>query len=127
MARQPQEISLDPPYDSDLEGILSFKSFGDAEQTLLRLEAMRQKYFANNDDKGLRYCRDMALLGRKRAELLSRNPRVRAAKRRQKSEIAFWFRVWLETPELFRDWLELRKGTRSFRQLSEADNLIEEK
>jgi hypothetical protein len=108
-----------------LKGILSFKCFQDAEQTLLRLEAMRQKYLAETDDKGLRYCREIGLLGRRRAELVSRNRKVCATKRRQKSEIAFWFRVWLETPDLFRDWLELRKGTPSFRELCEAGDPLE--
>jgi hypothetical protein len=40
-------------------------------------------------------------------------------KRLQKQEIAHWFRIWLETPALFEDWLSLRKGTEEFRKLLE--------
>ncbi len=121
MARLPKEIVIRPPYDEVLKGILSFRSFQDAERTLLRLEELRQKYLAECDDKGIEYCRQTALLGRRRAELISCNKRVQALKRRQKREIAFWFQIWLETPDLFKDWLELRKGTLSFLQLSEAE------
>jgi hypothetical protein len=38
-------------------------------------------------------------------------------KRAEKAEIATWFRIWLETPDLFFDWLELRKASEEFRGL----------
>jgi hypothetical protein len=38
-------------------------------------------------------------------------------KRAEKQEIATWFRIWLETPDLFFDWLELRKASEEFRGL----------
>jgi hypothetical protein len=34
---------------------------------------------------------------------------VEAAKRAEKEEIAQWFGVWLQTPDAFFDWLEVRK------------------
>jgi len=117
MARLRSEITIDPPYDSTLKGILSFRSFPEAERTLRRLEQLRQKYVAEGDDKGIECCRQVALLGRKRAELISCNQKVLAAKRQEKKEIASWFQIWLETPDLFADWLELRKGTSAFRRL----------
>jgi hypothetical protein len=48
---------------------------------------------------------------------LAANPRVSPDKRAEKREIATWFRIWLETPELFFDWLELRKASEEFRRL----------
>jgi len=39
---------------------------------------------------------------------------VAAEKRAEKAEIRQWFRVWLETPEAFFDWLELRKRAPEF-------------
>jgi hypothetical protein len=38
-------------------------------------------------------------------------------KRREKQEVANWFRVWLETSDLFFDWLELRKQSEEFQRL----------
>jgi hypothetical protein len=121
MARFSRELAIDPPYESDLKGILSFRYFWDAEHTLQRLQDLRQKYLAEGDDKGLEYCRQIALLGRKRAELVSRNRKVAAARREQKKEIGLWFRIWLETPDLFNDWLQLRKRSRSFIELLESE------
>jgi len=53
----------------------------------------------------------------KRAASLGASPRVSPEKRREKQEIAAWFRVWLETPDLFFDWLELRKHSEEFQRM----------
>ena len=42
------------------------------------------------------------------------NPRVEAYKRDQKQEILEWFRIWLETPDTFFDWLDLRKQSAEY-------------
>ncbi len=115
-------VDLDPPYDAELAGILSFSSFADAENTLRRLENLRQGYVAAGDKKGVDYCRRIALQGRLRAELIAKSPKVAPQKRQQKMEIATWFRIWLETPEIFGDWLDLRKRSRDFGTLREAES-----
>jgi hypothetical protein len=48
--------------------------------------------------------------------MIARNRRVDPSKRRQKQEVALWFRIWLETPEIFCDWLALRKKTEEFQK-----------
>ncbi len=113
-ARKPH---FDPPYDSLLSGMLSFGTLAETEETLHRLEDLRQRFLAANDKKGVRYCRQLGLLGRTRATMISRNRRVNPLKRLAKTEAAMWFRIWLETPELFSDWLQLRKMSEEFRKL----------
>jgi hypothetical protein len=56
----------------------------------------------------------VARLGRRRAEMIARNPKVDSRKREEKREMAEWFRIWLETPDAFFDWLELRKQSPDF-------------
>jgi hypothetical protein len=58
----------------------------------------------------------VARLGKRRAEMIARNPKVEAHKRAEKVEIASWFRIWLEQPDAFFDWLDLRKQAPEFRQ-----------
>ncbi|MFH1574737.1 MAG: hypothetical protein ABIG68_12190, partial [Acidobacteriota bacterium] len=117
MQRNDGGQSLRPPYDRMLEGILAFADLGEAEDTIRRLEDFRHRFESAGDKKGVEYCRRIGLRGRRRAELISRNRRVGRAKQLEKAEIALWFRIWLETPDLFLDWLELRKGTPGFREL----------
>ena len=113
---------MEPPYRDALTGILAFSTFGQAEETIRRLENLCREYRSASDKKGVEYCRRIAYLGRHRAEIISRNKKVGLQKRLQKKEIANWFRIWLETPVLFKDWLALRKLTDEFRNLLEHDN-----
>lgn len=46
------------------------------------------------------------------------NPKVAPEKRIEKREISNWFHVWLETPEMFSDWLAVRKQTAEFKRLA---------
>ena len=118
-------LQLEPPYREVFEGLLSFSSLADAEETLRRLEILCQQYLSASDKKGMEYCRRTAFLGRRRAELISRNKRVNLHKRLQKQEIATWFKIWLETPDLFWDWLSLRKNTPEFQELLKCESVRE--
>ena len=114
-------LEMESPYREALTGVLSFASLAEAEETIKHLEYLRQKYRSESDKKGEECCRQIARLGRRRAELISRNKRVGPEKRRQKREIAAWFGIWLETPEIFDDWLILRKRTGEYRELLKAE------
>jgi hypothetical protein len=54
-------------------------------------------------------CRRTVLCARRRLEALLRRPSLSVEKRSEKEEILSWVRVWLETPDLFPGWLDLRK------------------
>ena len=54
-------------------------------------------------------CRRTVLRARGRLEALLRRPALSPEKRAEKEEILSWVRVWLETPDLFPAWLDLRK------------------
>jgi hypothetical protein len=110
------------PYQDVLKGILAFSSFAEAEETLKSLQNLCREYQAACDKKGVEYCRKIALLGRRRAEFISRNKRVNPDKRLQKQEIATWFRIWLETPAIFDHWLSMRKNTEEFQNLLQHEH-----
>ena len=120
MARKVRETEI--PYREVLKGILSFSSFAKAEQTLGRLRVLSFNYQVDGDRKGVEYCRHIAFWGRRRAELISRNKKVCLQKRLHKKEVATWFQIWLETPELFDDWLLMRKKTAEFRELLKSES-----
>jgi hypothetical protein len=114
-------LEIEPPYRETLAGILSFSSFAEAEETLRQLDNFCRNYQSINDRKGVEYCRQIAFLGRRRAELIARNKRVRQNKRLQKLEISTWFRIWLETPAIFENWLAMRKNTQEFKALLQSE------
>jgi hypothetical protein len=120
-------VEMESPYSEALTGILSFSSFAETEQTLARLENLCREYEAASDKKGVEYCRRIASMGRRRAESISRDKRVWLPKRLQKQEVALWFRIWLETPAIFCDWLSMRKTTDEFKELLASERLIRPK
>lgn len=108
---------IEEPYASRLRGALQFRDLASAEAAIRSLDAAYREYRGAPDRRGTGIVRALMIKGKQRAESLARNPRVSAGKRLEKQEIASWFRVWLETPDLFFDWLELRKGSEEFRRI----------
>lgn len=105
------------PYATRLQGLLQFRDLKTAEIALRRLDEAHREYERISDRTGAKLVRSLVLKGKQRAESLAASPRVNAARRAQKREIADWFRVWLETPDIFFDWLELRKCSEEFQRL----------
>jgi hypothetical protein len=105
------------PYSSRLKGVLEFHDLASAEQSLLRLDGIYREYSNAADPLGVSMVRALVKKGKLRARSLAANPRVQAQKRREKQEIASWFQMWLETPDLFADWLALRKSSDEFLSL----------
>jgi hypothetical protein len=119
---QPDKTQIEPAYQHYFDGLPRFSTLAVAEDTLRRLENLRQDFAASSDKRGVEYCRNVALLGRRRAEAISRNRRVAAEKRLLKKEVADWFRIWLESPEIFQSWLALRRKTVEFASLLRYEN-----
>jgi hypothetical protein len=108
---------MEEPYASRLKGVLQFGDLAAAEASLRQLDAIYREYLAAADHTGARLVRSLVVKGKQRAESLAANPRVGVGRQREKQEIATWFRVWLETPDLFFEWLELRKQSEEFLRL----------
>lgn len=106
---------MDEPY-ARLDHALRFSDFASAETSLRSLDAAYREYLASGDRTGAQLVRSLVLKGKSRTRQIAANPRVAEAKRREKREIGEWFRVWLDSPDLFFDWLELRKRSEEFRR-----------
>jgi hypothetical protein len=46
--------------------------------------------------------------------MISKNEKVAAEKRAEKQEIAEWFTIWLQNPEVFENWIMLRQKSSDF-------------
>ncbi len=104
------------PYEAMFRNVLKFSDFEQAAASLKRLENLRRQFARTKDKQGLRRVSETVLKGKKRAEMIARNPKVDKRKRAEKSEIAEWFTVWLRQPEIFEDWLHLRRRSTDFRE-----------
>jgi hypothetical protein len=103
------------PYEAAFRNVLKFSTFEEAAQSIRRLDNLRKQFRRKNDREGLRRVQATVLKGKQRAQMIARNQSVNERKRAEKAEMAEWFTVWLNQPEIFEDWLALRLVSKEFR------------
>jgi len=101
-------------FEEEFEDLLHFKTLQDAEVSIMRLDELLRRFRAHDERAAVERVLNVARLGKRRAEMIARNAKVEAVKRAEKGEIADWFRIWLETPDAFFDWLDVRKKSPEF-------------
>jgi hypothetical protein len=110
------EADTEGRYEEEFHDLLHFSNLEEAEICVMRLDELLRKFREEGDRAAAERVLEVARLGRRRAEMIARNHRVDPLKRAEKEEILQWFKVWLETPDAFFDWLELRKQSPDFRK-----------
>ena len=103
-------------YEEEFHDLLRFGTLEEAEMCIIRLDELLRRFRAEHEKAAVERVFEVARLGRRRAEMISRNSKVDPQKRAEKEEIMSWFQIWLETPDAFFDWLELRKQSPEFLQ-----------
>ena len=103
-------------FEDEFEDILHFKTLQDAEVSLTRLDELWRRFKEHDEPAAAQRVVEIGRLGKRRAEMIARNHKVEARKREEKQEIAEWFRIWLETPDAFFNWLEVRKASPAFKE-----------
>lgn len=110
------ERRLASPYDAMFRNILKFSDFNQTLVSIRSLDNLRRKFSREGDKEGLRLVRETALKGKSRAQMIGKNPRVDEKKRAEKAEIAEWFTIWLQSPEIFENWISLRQNSNDFKE-----------
>ncbi|HEV2905238.1 MAG TPA: hypothetical protein VGW32_09330, partial [Pyrinomonadaceae bacterium] len=80
-----------------------------------KMEKLRQEFERDDDEPRLEELKTLAADARQRAEALGKNRKLDEPVRIEQSEIAEWLKVWLQTPMLFENWMELRRRSEEFR------------
>jgi hypothetical protein len=91
-----------------------------AEELIEELERLRQEFASTNDDEGLARLKEFALSAQQCSQSVIKAG-VDAAALSEQTEIDTWLKVWMQTPSIFSDWLELRKRSAEFGQKFRAD------
>jgi hypothetical protein len=113
-----------------LQGGLSFNDLSSAFQSVVKIEEKRlqlqaelrsgpgetgkRKRETNNKGTGSKELRDIVTAVREELLLRARSKILQEDQRQQAKEISEWLRVWLQAPELFSDWLDLRQRAPEF-------------
>lgn len=106
-----ERIRVEAPQSSEIDSS-SPLTLTAAEDLIKRLELKRVQ--ANPADaQGLR---SIAIEARETAQRQAGRKTLDPIKRAEQHEIAEWLGVWIKTPSLFADWLELRRRADEFKK-----------
>jgi hypothetical protein len=103
----------------------AFESVVKVEETRLRLqtelhggtgETGKREKVASNQAEESRELRDIVIAAREESLLRARSQILDKQQREQAEEISEWLRIWLQAPELFSDWLDLRRRSPEYRE-----------
>ena len=104
-----QELSVLIPPDE-----LSFSGLAEASASIKKLDTLRRKFEQNREPQKLDRLREMTLQFKQDASGMARSKTVERQKRLEAKEIAQWLTVWLQSPDIFEDWLSLRQRSPVF-------------
>lgn len=122
--RHPEVLNLDTEWrERELSALISpdeldFSGLAEASASIKKLEALRRKFDANGEQAQLGRLRETTLKLKQDALMVARSKTVERQKRLEAREIAQWLTVWLQSPDLFDDWLSLRQRSPEFLQLT---------
>ena len=105
----------------DFQRALSFSNLQDALESMGRIEVKRQELEAESDKPGLGTLRQVVEDARQDALLTSRGKIIAVSRRGEAKEIAEWLAVWLQSPQLFSDWLDLHMRSPEFQKKFGSD------
>lgn len=93
-----------------------------AEALITRLEQLRLQFARENALNDLSELTAAAAQAREKAEANSHERAADPQTKTEQAEIAEWLKVWIQTPSLFADWVELRKRSTEFKRKFEPDS-----
>jgi hypothetical protein len=99
---------------------LDFRSLPQAVDSFMKLEDKRREFEATSDEKGLKQFCVLFESAREDCLLIARSKIIDKGQREQAKEISKWLTIWLQSPELFSDWLDLRRRSPEFRKRFES-------
>jgi len=97
-------------------GTLDFSRLSSAFASVVKLEERRLQLQADSDDEGLKNLREVVAVIRKDLLLKARSKIIDDRQKTQLKEVSHWLSVWLQSAELFSDWLDLRRRSPEFRR-----------
>ena len=101
----------DPGELFDLEDKWNLKK---AATWIRKLERLRKKFERQADGNAVMHLENRAREQKRLARLLATNSSLHPKRRAAAAEIAEWLTIWLQTPQLFKTWLELRRKSPEF-------------
>ena len=111
------ERASNRPHDAALRNILKLDDLESTLGTIRALDNLRKKYLVSTDREGLRKLRENAINAKALTLETANRKNVDATVRQLNDEIAKWLTVWLQTPDVFENWVSLRQRSKEFMRI----------
>ena len=106
----------DRPHEPAFRNIVVLDDLAAAEASIRRLENLRRKYAADRSKEGLRLIGEKGREARAEAQQRANDQRNSDSERLMYAEIAEWLTLWMQSPEIFGSWIDLRLSSADFRE-----------
>lgn len=112
--RHPEVLNLDTCWrEADQLAVrFEFSTLSEAYQSMAALESWRREIVNAEPESTLPH--EVGLGFKVDAELVAGSKILQEAKRELAREVAQWLSIWLQNPEVFAEWLDLRKSSPEF-------------
>jgi hypothetical protein len=105
----------DRPHEAEFRNLIKTDDLDAAARTIRHVENLRKKFVSLGDKDGLRLLRDEVLEVKAEMQKASRDKKAAAKQRQSCAEIAEWLTIWLQSPELFENWIKLRRNSAEYK------------
>lgn len=105
----------DRPYEAEFRNILDISNLRATRSSIRRMENLRRKFETDGDKTGLRLVLKTAREGRSTALADASDKRLENQTRQVKGEIAEWLTLWMQSPRMFEQWVQLRSLAQDFK------------
>ena len=104
-----------PTHDAALRNLFDLADLDRVERSLKKAENLRKKLKSENDKEGLRLLREEAIEAKSTAQAAAKSKNLSDDQRSIHTEAAEWITLWLQSPELFENWVKMRKASKNFK------------
>ncbi len=104
----------DRPYDAAFLNLFDLSDLRTSIRSIRQMENLRRKFETEEDREGLRLLRQKAIVAKENNLATAKTTKLNANQRLEAGEIAEWLTIWLQSPELFEQWVRLRRGSADF-------------
>jgi len=111
----------DRPYEAEFRNLIRVETLAQTLRSIGHAENLRRKFASANDKEGVRLLRQDVIDAKDRARQLSQNKSSSPQTRTVSAEIAEWLTIWLQSPEIFNNWVKLRRRSADFKNRFSGD------
>jgi hypothetical protein len=108
------ERYTDRPYEAEFRNLIRIDTLAQTLRSIRHAENLRSKYVSANDKEGIRLLRQDVIDAKERARKRSQD-KTSEPQAMINAEIAEWLTIWLQSPDIFDNWVTLRRRSTDFK------------